>query len=46
MSRIVTWTESKLIVRDQAVRKHEDLTSEPMMDSMTLLLIGSKLPGL
>jgi len=42
----VTWTESKLMIRNQPLEKSKDLMSEAMMDSMTLLIIGRRPIGL
>ena len=42
----VTWSETKLMIRNQALEKRKDLMSEAMMDSITLLMIGRRLIGL
>jgi len=42
----VAWSESKLMVRNQAIGEEEDLMSEAMMDCMAMLMIGSRLIGL
>ena len=48
ISRVVTWSETKLMIGNQAIGEEEglDLMSEAMMDSITLLMIGRRLIGL
>ena len=42
----VTWSEIKLMIRNQAIGEEEGFNSEAMMDSITLLMIGKRLIGL
>ena len=42
----VTWSESKLIIGNQAIGEEERFKSEVMMDSITLLMTGRRLIGL
>ena len=39
----VTWCEFRLVIQDEVVGEKERFISTVMMDSMTLLMIGSKL---
>ncbi len=42
----VTRSETKLMIRDQAIGEEERFHIEAVMDSMTLLIIGRRLIGL
>ena len=41
----VTWSETKLLIGNQAIGEEEALMSEAMIDSITLLMVGTRLIG-